>query len=97
MELRDIVIRPCAFFTIVCNMALFLIPLLQCLLLHSSAAPALSCLSTWVKELLCWPYCQGKQREPISYGLDDGSQRRKPRCYQRLPAVYENWQKTRSV
>jgi len=50
-----------------------------------------------VKEPLCSPCCQGKQRDPVSYGLDDGSQKRKARCYQRLLGVYENWKKTRSV
>lgn len=32
-------------------------------------------------------------REPVSYGLDDGNQKRKPRCYQRLSGVYETGRK----
>lgn len=68
-------------------MDLLLIPVFHSLLLHSSAAPVLT-----AKGASSFP---GRvSREPTSYSLNNRSQKRKPRSYQRLFGDYETQQKT---
>lgn len=95
MKLWDMGFRPNAFSAILCTVAPSLIPLLQ------SPAPSICNACPQLPELLgrgvCSPKCQGRQRGTISYSMEDGSQKRKPRCYQWLSGVYESWQKIRSA